>query len=114
MGRGFDRHARAQGSAGLANPCVFRSSDDKNEVVILFDTEDSKKAKDLSLRATSRTVESNGNGLDRNVDMRRVSKFAGAKCTGAYITLSGAHLKPTRTSPSRTPTAAAVRAGNDF
>lgn len=47
MGRGFDRHARAQGSAGLANPCVFRSSDDKNEGVILFDTEDSKKAKDF-------------------------------------------------------------------
>ena len=47
MGRGFDRHARAQGSAGLTNPCVFRSSDDKNEVVILFDTEDSNKAKDF-------------------------------------------------------------------
>ena len=44
---GFDRHARAQKSAGLTNPRVFRSSDDKNEVVILFDTDDTKRAKDF-------------------------------------------------------------------
>src|SRR5262245_8714770 len=44
---GFDRHAKAQKSAGLTNPRVFRSSDDENEVVILFDTDDTKKAKDF-------------------------------------------------------------------
>src|SRR5262245_31268024 len=44
---GFDRHARAQKSAGLTNPRVFRSSDEENEVVILFDTDDTKKAKDF-------------------------------------------------------------------
>ena len=44
---GFDRHARAQKSAGLSNPRVFRSSDDQNEVVILFDTDETKKAKDF-------------------------------------------------------------------
>ena len=43
----FDRHAGAQKSAGLTNPRVFRSSDDKNEVVILFDTDGTKKAKDF-------------------------------------------------------------------
>src|SRR5262245_9924331 len=43
----FDGHARAQTSAGLTNPRVFRSSDDKNEVVILFDTDDTNKAKDF-------------------------------------------------------------------
>jgi hypothetical protein len=43
----FDRHAGAQKSAGLTNPRVFRSSDDKNEVIILFDTEDTKRAKDF-------------------------------------------------------------------
>jgi hypothetical protein len=43
----FDRHTKAQKSAGLTNPRVFRSSDDKNEVVILFDTDDTKKAKDF-------------------------------------------------------------------
>ena len=44
---GFDRHAKAQKSAGLTNPRVFCSSDDKNEVVILFDTDDTKRAKDF-------------------------------------------------------------------
>ena len=44
---GFDRHTKAQKSAGLTNPRVFRSSDDKNEVVILFDTDDTKRAKDF-------------------------------------------------------------------
>jgi hypothetical protein len=47
MERGFDRHARAQRSAGLTNPRVFRSSDDRNEVVILSNTDDTKKAKDF-------------------------------------------------------------------
>ena len=43
----FDSHVGAQRSAGLTNLRVFRSSDDKNEVVILFDTDDTKKAKDF-------------------------------------------------------------------
>jgi hypothetical protein len=37
----------AQRSAGLANPRVFRAPDYKNEVVILFDTDDAKRAKDF-------------------------------------------------------------------
>jgi hypothetical protein len=41
----FDRHAGAQKSAGLTNPRVFRSADDKNELVILFDTKDTTRAK---------------------------------------------------------------------
>src|SRR3974390_2937437 len=59
---GFDRHARAQKSAGLTNPRVFRSSDDKNEVVILFDTDDTKRAKDFvaspDLKAKAGVVDS--------------------------------------------------------
>jgi len=43
----FDRHAKAQRSAGLTNPRVFHSSDDPNEVVILFTTNDIAKAKDF-------------------------------------------------------------------
>jgi hypothetical protein len=43
----FDRHAKAQRSAGLTNPRVFRSSDDPSEVVILFTTNDIAKAKDF-------------------------------------------------------------------
>ena len=93
---GFDRHARAQKSAGLTNPRVFRSSDDQNEVVILFDTDDTKKAKDFlaspDLKETMakagvtdrptvyflesaeplRVVESYGNGLDRTTWIARL------------------------------------------
>src|SRR5262249_3553768 len=43
----FDRHAKAQRAAGLTNARVFRSSDDPNEVVILFTTNDMAKAKDF-------------------------------------------------------------------
>ena len=35
------------GSAGLTNPRVFHSSDDPNEVVIFFTTNDTAKAKDF-------------------------------------------------------------------
>jgi len=43
----FDQHKGAQKSAGLTNPRVFRSTDDNNNVVIVFDTDDTKKAKDF-------------------------------------------------------------------
>jgi hypothetical protein len=43
----FDRHVSAQRSAGLTDPRVFRSSDDPNEVVIFFNTNDTAKAKDF-------------------------------------------------------------------
>jgi len=43
----FDQHAAAQKLAGLTDPRVFRSSDDENEVVILFNADDMKRAKDF-------------------------------------------------------------------
>jgi hypothetical protein len=43
----FDQHEAAQKSAGLTDPRVFRSSDDENEVVILFNTHDRKRAEDF-------------------------------------------------------------------
>jgi hypothetical protein len=43
----FDQHAAARKSAGLTDPRVFRSSDDKNEFIILFNTDDTKRAKDF-------------------------------------------------------------------
>jgi hypothetical protein len=43
----FDRHAGAQSSAGLSDPHVFRSSENPNEVVIFFNTNDTAKAKDF-------------------------------------------------------------------
>ncbi len=41
----FDSHKSAQASAGLSNPRVFRSADDPNEIVVLFDAQDIAKAK---------------------------------------------------------------------
>ena len=38
----FDKHAGTQKAAGLSNPRVFRSADDKN------DTKDTKRAKDFA------------------------------------------------------------------
>jgi hypothetical protein len=43
MASWFDQHAAAQKSAGPTDPRVFHSSDDKNEVVILFNTDDTKR-----------------------------------------------------------------------
>jgi len=34
----FDSHSAMQKAAGLSNPRVLRSADDKNEIVIIFDT----------------------------------------------------------------------------
>ena len=44
----FDTHKPMQVAAGLTNPRVFRSADDSNEVVILFDAADIAKAKAFS------------------------------------------------------------------
>ena len=34
----FDSHSAMQKAAGFSNPRVLRSADDKNEIVIIFDT----------------------------------------------------------------------------
>ena len=48
----FDRHADIQKRAGLINPRVYHSADsNKSEIVVVFDTEDTKKAKDFAASA---------------------------------------------------------------
>jgi hypothetical protein len=45
----FDEHAEVQKAAGLSNPQVYHSADsNKSEIVVVFDTEDTKKAKDFA------------------------------------------------------------------
>ena len=45
----FDRHAEMQRAAGLSNPRVYHSADsNRSEIVVVFDTEDTKKAKDFA------------------------------------------------------------------
>jgi len=42
----FDGHAAMQKAAGLTNPRVFHSADsNKSEIVVVFETKDTKKAK---------------------------------------------------------------------
>jgi hypothetical protein len=44
----FDQHSLMQQAAGLSNPRVFRSADDQSEIVVVFDTKDTKRAKDFA------------------------------------------------------------------
>jgi hypothetical protein len=42
----FNDHAEMQKAAGLTNPRVYHSADsNKSEIVVVFDTEDTKRAK---------------------------------------------------------------------
>jgi hypothetical protein len=48
----FDRHAEIQKAVGLINPWATHSADrNKSEIVVVFDTEDTKKAKDFAASA---------------------------------------------------------------
>ena len=45
----FDRHTKMQKAAGLSNPRVYHSADsNKSEIVVVFDTEDTRKAKEFA------------------------------------------------------------------
>jgi len=45
----FDGHAEMQKAAGLSNPRVYHSADsNKSEIVVVFDTDDTRKAKDFA------------------------------------------------------------------
>ncbi len=44
----FDADEGRRKAAGLTNPRVFRSADDKNEIVMIFDIADLKKAREFA------------------------------------------------------------------
>ena len=44
----FDSRESERAAAGLTNARVFRSADDMNEVVVVFDSKDTKMAKDFA------------------------------------------------------------------
>ncbi len=56
----FDGHAAAQKAAGLTKPRLFRSADDHNEVVILFDIKDIRPKKFASSGYLKSTMKSAG------------------------------------------------------
>jgi hypothetical protein len=48
----FDGHVEMQKAAGLSNPRVYHSADsNKSEIVVVFDTQDTKRAKDFAASA---------------------------------------------------------------
>jgi hypothetical protein len=60
----FDRHAEMQKAAGLINPRVYHSADsNKSEIVVVFDTEDTKKAKEFAASAEPQRSDGEGWGF---------------------------------------------------
>jgi hypothetical protein len=48
----FDGHAEMQKAAGLTNPRIYHSADsNKSEIVVVFDTKDTKRAKEFAASA---------------------------------------------------------------
>jgi hypothetical protein len=61
----FDEHAEVQKAAGLSNPRVYHSADNnKSEIVVVFDTEDTKKAKDFAASADLKETMANAGVVD--------------------------------------------------
>jgi hypothetical protein len=60
----FDSHSAMQKAAGLSNPRVLRSADDKNEIVIIFDTADTKKAKEFAISPNLKDVMTKAGVID--------------------------------------------------
>jgi len=65
MKKVFDGHAAAQKAAGLTNPRVFRSTDDRNEIVILFDMKDAAAAKKFASGADLKTTMASAGVIDQ-------------------------------------------------
>ena len=63
--KAFDGHAGAQKAAGLTNPRVFRSIDDRTETIILFDMQDVAKAKAFRSSADLKSTMQSAGVLDQ-------------------------------------------------
>ena len=60
----FDSHSAMQKGAGLSNPRVLHSADDKNEIVIIFDSTDTKKAKEFATSSNLKEVMTKAGVID--------------------------------------------------
>ena len=62
----FDGHAEMQKAAGLSNPRVYHSADsNKSEIVVVFDTKDTKMAKDFAASADLEEAMTKAGVVDR-------------------------------------------------
>ena len=61
----FDAHAEMQKAAGLSNPRVYHSADsNKSEIVVVFDTDDTRKAKEFAASTDLKEVMAKSGVLD--------------------------------------------------
>jgi hypothetical protein len=66
----FDAHIEKQKAAGLSNPRVYHSADsNKSEIVVVFDTEDTKKAKDFAASADLKEAMMKAGVMDQPNDL---------------------------------------------
>jgi hypothetical protein len=75
----FDSHADMQKRAGLINPRVYHSADsNKSEIVVVFDTEDTKRAKDFAASADLKEAMEKAGVLDtrQSISLSRSIKHA--------------------------------------
>ena len=57
----FDTGQSRRAAVGLSNPQVFRSADDGNELIVVFDVSDLKKAKEFAVSPERKAMlEKNG------------------------------------------------------
>ncbi len=63
--KAFDGHAAAQKAAGLTNPRVFRSSDDRNEIVALLDMKEAAAAKKFATGADLKSTMASAGVIDQ-------------------------------------------------
>jgi hypothetical protein len=55
----YDAHEAARTAAGLTNGCVFRSTEDPNDILILFDMADRRRAEEFGRSDDLRTAMQN-------------------------------------------------------
>jgi len=61
----FDAHAEMQKAAGLSNPRVYHSADsNKSEIVVVFDTKETKVAKDFGVSTDLKEAMTEGGVVD--------------------------------------------------
>ncbi len=63
--RGYDAHLPKRGEAGLTEKYLLRGAEDPNEVIILFEAKDLKRAKDFAGSADLRETMQKVGVLDR-------------------------------------------------
>jgi hypothetical protein len=63
--KAFDSYAGAQRAAGLTNPHVYRSTDDRNETIVVFDMREATAAKKFAASADLKLATASAGVIDQ-------------------------------------------------